>query len=289
MFETLHNYQRVCFVVIVVLVALLIFFCLAVKSAKGEEIATIKDGHLIISETKQIADIPEVPKGLRNDANTALKLYKGELKEQKVFSSISKTKIYFSFPCFVINEMAQSKKGISFSQGGWKIKELEPDILKSQGPETFFFIIIPVVLILIVSLGNQLRNQGRNKLFVFFGVVLLSALLPSTLHSLGVKGNALGVVGLLVFVVAVGVAGEKAADFILSPFLSGILGVLVFLIAVLLSENHKMPWNFLIFLAIAELACFAIACWLSHHVWVWLLSDERKQAPKSKKRFFEAG
>jgi hypothetical protein len=291
MFDNLQNSgarknQRVCFLIIVVLVALVIFLCIAIKPAKGEEIAVVKDGHLIISETKQIADIPGVPKELWEDPITVLKLYHGELKSKTIVLSGKKEKFYFSFPFFINNELIWEKQDVSFVQGSWKFKQIDSEIYNFWSPPTTFFILAPILLIWITSFSNQKNNFGTGKLLLFYGVVLACMMLTSVLF-LGSRTNGyFFVVVSIVSIVAIAETGFKVANFRLSRLLNGLLGFISFCsVALLTFINRTMPWNFLLFITIVELLCFATASGVAFY----LTERELAKKIKTKARFFEVG
>jgi hypothetical protein len=268
MFEEMqnhHNCQRISFIIIVVLVALLIFF-VVVKPAKTEEVATIKDGHLIISESKQLADIPNVPKELWKDPEIAVKIYRSEIGE-KIVNEKEIKNVRLAFPLPIVQTTIVNKK-VSFVQGNWKVEDLPPLITKKTNKFFLFFgIFIPCIGILVVSITNLCCERKAWMLFVFFVVVLVSLFLSQAVCAVSGRSDGVSVLFafLLIAVVFFGnyfAGGNKNG----SPLaLASFVGVVVCFLLYISSfgyvyDSNEIYWASIWFFAVWEVICFSIAC-----------------------------
>jgi len=246
----------------------MLFFSLPicfVASVATQKVSVIKDGHLIISEIIQLADVPNIPKELRDKPEIAAKLYLGEQKEEVIKDAVGKSKFRLSFsPPFVVEINILQDKKISFQyknnrDSGWKIENLP---LKSEEVSSAVFALLaifaPVACMLIVSIDNRYKNIGTPKLMTFFGSMLFSASVVSVVIIANPDiGGTVIILTAVVGIIASTFTGWRASG---DPLLSFFASFFVTLFTPIFTVGDvKFPFDFLLFLAVIQTACFFVA------------------------------
>ena len=183
----------------VVLVGLFSVFFFGTSDVRAEEKIALEGNTLVVSEVREVKRISNVPAGLSPE--NAYKLVTGELKEITVRNETGKAKYFFSFP---LKGKTTFLDRIVAYNGKWEEKKISRTEESRDWMLTVFWLIIPAVGILVVSILNHLAKTGARKLFVFYGAVLAAIFAGMFVG---------GLAGMFVGGLAGGLAGRLAGMF----------------------------------------------------------------------------
>lgn len=237
---------------------LTIFF--ASFPAETKQVLSLENGNLVISEVKMV--IPGVPAGI--SAETAYKLVTGEIKEWKVMAEEGETRYLSLFP--IIERRIFADRLIKYKERLWS----EETIVRVEEEEnklvTFFFIVLPVLGILIVTLKNQLADLESRRLLLFNAAMIVSILVSRLVGALVnwlmdaiAAGGAGMFIGYSIGMLAGMFAGRSKDEvFPLASFIGGVL-VGIFTGAFAGAGGYGILGVYLVFVIIAMVVSFLIA------------------------------
>ena len=243
--------KRICFVL-----SMLFLFVFFANSVLAEEIWVIEDDGLIPYQREENCPIyPIPPEGI--SAEIAGKLIREEISEYIIQES---KEIEWTLKPFwhlrKIEIIPQTK--VFYSASAWISEEILP--LKSEKNNylgIIFFLIMPVIGILVASIANQNAKLGNKKLFVFYGMILILIIFSASISFF--IGKAAGVfAGLFVGIFVGGFIGWVAGRF--DGVVAGaIAGMLVGAFVGRFTNDIAMIRGYLIFIALACLLSFIAA------------------------------
>ncbi|MFA6408034.1 MAG: hypothetical protein WCW36_00975 [Candidatus Paceibacterota bacterium] len=160
-------------VVIMLVVAALVMTVLLYDPAHAKRVATIEDGTLVVTETTELARIPNVPKGL--GSSVATDLVSGELLTEQIADKSGVTTTSFKFP-WVMTETRYSDKIVSYQDNHWISQDLPARTTQNtkSRPATSFLVLLPLLCIMLVSVVCPLSKCNLKMLPLFYLAVFAS-------------------------------------------------------------------------------------------------------------------
>lgn len=232
---------------------------------EGKDLVVYKQIESVVNRYKDVP--PEVP-----DAE-AIKIIRAGTGQYALPHTAKDYVIDFGFPI----RLAFIERALYYQNGSWSVKLAEPSAPQSDWLLTCIFVVLPVVSLVLASVGNQKSEEcGDGRIFLLYLCVIVTPLVGQgirlgliALHELAFDDGVLVLfflLGLAVWMIVVAFRGVRSCAGLELAFLAGPLMMIVALLELVTGikeqqflQSGSIFWQNTIFLAGSCLGAYVLA------------------------------